>query len=384
MKNASAKSSANCSDAERSDRGGTIGVRRGKPPAPRTRFAQRVSAWQRRHGRHDLPWQRTRDPYRIWLSEIMLQQTQVAAVIPYYKRFLERFPTLQALAAAAPDDVLRHWSGLGYYARARNLQRAAQIIVAEHGGRFPRERAQVEALPGIGRSTAAAIVAFAYGERAAILDGNVRRVIARQFGIAGWPGEPQVSRALWHRAEAELPRRGIAAYTQGLMDLGALVCTRKPLCKVCPVAAGCVARIDGRSAEIPAARPRKRVPRRRAAMLVVLHADRVLLERRPAHGIWGGLWSLPEFALETARSNERGAWRAIVGAAAVPEPLAPIAHAFTHYRLTIEPRLVRLRRPPRDIGARFWLPLNELATAALPAPVRRLLAALPKPAPRTS
>jgi len=347
--------------------------RTAKRPALDPTFARRVIAWQRRHGRHDLPWQNTRDPYRLWLSEIMLQQTQVAAVIPYYARFLARFPTLDALAAAPVDEVLKLWSGLGYYARARNLHRAAQTVVAEHGGHFPRDPAAIEALPGIGRSTAAAIAAFAYGTRAAILDGNVKRVFARHFGVRGWPGTPAVAARLWAFAEAVLPARGIEAYTQGLMDLGATICTRTPQCAVCPLAATCAATAQGLTARIPAAKPKKLLPHRRTAMLIALHAGCVLLEKRPAQGIWGGLWSLPEAAADSRTAP----WTALLGRGRHrAELLAPVEHGFTHYRLTIEPRVVRLARPPTARAGWIWLPLVEAPDAALPAPVKRILATL--------
>src|SRR5574341_1248690 len=248
-------------------------------------FAAKLVAWQRRHGRHDLPWQGTRDPYRRWLSEVMLQQTQVAAVIPYYKRFLRRFPTVSALAAASEDAVLRLWSGLGYYARGRNLLSAARKI--SRGGGFPRTAAQIAELPGVGRSTAAAVAVFAYGERAAILDGNVKRVLARVFGV----GE---ERKLWPLAQRLLPRGGIETYTQALMDLGATVCTRNPDCGAYPVRADCVARKTGRTAELPAPRARKTLPLRKATWFVYRHDGSVLLERRPSSGIWGGLWCFPE------------------------------------------------------------------------------------------
>jgi len=343
-------------------------------PAPDPTFARRVSAWQRRHGRHDLPWQNTRDPYRLWLSEIMLQQTQVAAVIPYYARFLARFPTLETLAAAPVDDVLQLWSGLGYYARARNLHRAAQTVMTQYGGQFPHDPAAIEALPGIGRSTAGAIAVFACGTRAAILDGNVKRVFARHFGVRGWPGTPAVAARLWAFAESALPARGIEAYTQGLMDLGATICTRTPQCSACPLAATCVAKAQGITARIPAAKPKKALPHRRTAMLIALHAGCVLLEKRPARGIWGGLWSLPEGAAGNTRPD---AWNALLGRGRHrAEALAPVEHGFTHYRLTIEPCVVRLSRPLADRAGWVWLPLAEVPGAALPAPVKRILAAV--------
>lgn len=340
-------------------------------------FAAKLVAWQKRHGRHDLPWQRTRDPYAIWVSEIMLQQTRVAAVIPYYRRFMKRFPTIAALARAPLDEVLAHWSGLGYYSRARNLHRAARAVLAEHGGRFPRNFEAVTRLPGIGRSTAAAILAFAYGKRCAILDGNVKRVLTRCFGISGYPGEPRVERVLWDKAEALLPARGIAAYTQALMDLGATVCTRRnPDCAACPFHAGCVARRTGRTAELPAPRRRKPLPERTTMMLVLTHAGEVLLEKRPPTGIWGGMWSLPEIA--PGEDAQRVCAARFGVATAPPAALPPLAHGFTHFRLTILPRRCEVTRGAARAGepGQVWLPVEEALGAALPAPVKRILQAL--------
>lgn len=251
-------------------------------------FSARLIAWQRRHGRHDLPWQ-VADPYRIWLSEIMLQQTQVETVIPYYRRFLERFPDVASLAAARQDEVLALWSGLGYYARARNLHAAARQVIAGHAGVFPGDYASLVDLPGVGRSTAAAIAVFARGERRAILDGNVKRVLCRVFGVEGWPGERAVENRLWALAEALLPKTDIGRYTQGLMDLGATLCRRgRPDCQACPYQDDCLARRQGRIAELPAARPRRGLPEKATRMLVLRHAGALLFEKRPASGIWGG------------------------------------------------------------------------------------------------
>src|ERR1700760_3587800 len=246
-------------------------------------FSARLIAWQREHGRHDLPWQNTRDPYRIWLSEIMLQQTQVSTVIPYYGRFLARFPDVAALAAAPADDVMTLWAGLGYYTRARNLHRCAQVVVEQHGGRFPESVEELAELPGIGRSTAAAIASFAFGAGATILDGNVKRVLARVFGIEGFPGEKRVENAMWTLAESLLPDAAndaeVSAYTQGLMDLGATLCVRgKPDCLRCPFAADCVANVTGRQRLLPTARPKKTVPTRRTWMLVLRDGNAVMLE----------------------------------------------------------------------------------------------------------
>src|SRR5690242_9629100 len=259
-------------------------------------FASRVIRWQREHGRHGLPWQGTRDAYRIWLSEVMLQQTRVETVIPYYERFLARWPSVGELAAASVDEVLALWSGLGYYARGRNLHRAACEVRDRFGGEFPRRFDDIATLPGVGRSTAAAIAAFAGGERRAILDGNVRRVLARHAGVDGDPSSTATMTRLWEVAESRLPRRDIERYTQGMMDLGAGVCTaRSPRCLVCPVSEDCVARAESRVAELPGKRRRAERPRKHVSMLVAIRAGEVLLEKRPPTGIWGGLWSLPEF-----------------------------------------------------------------------------------------
>ena len=338
-------------------------------------FASRVIAWQRRHGRHDLPWQRTRDAYRIWLSEIMLQQTQVATVMPYFERFVAAFPSIGALAAAPRDDVLAHWSGLGYYRRAHHLHAAAQAIVGARGGEFPRTPEAIAQLPGIGRSTASAIAVFANGARAAILDGNVKRVLARHRAIEGFPGAPRVAARLWQAAESLLPARGdVVAYTQGLMDLGATICTRSsPNCDVCPVAADCVARAIGRVDALPAPRPRKTLPRRALQVLVVERASEWLLEKRPPAGVWGGLWSLPELALDAdVQQFCRDRFGMDVTSC---EPLPSIEHGFTHYKLTLHPQRLRVRG--RAQGAAepgvIWLGRDEALAAALPSPIRRLL-----------
>ena len=310
-------------------------------------FAQKLIAWQRRHGRHDLPWQRTRDPYRIWLSEIMLQQTQVSAVIPYYERFLEKYPSVYALARATEDEVLRLWSGLGYYARGRNLHKAAREIASSG---FPRASSEIQQLPGIGRTTAAAIAVFAFGERAAILDGNVKRVLARCFGE---------EKDLWPLAERLLPKENIEAYTQALMDLGATICMRNPKCEGCPVKASCVARKTGRIAELPAPRLRKPLPLKRTTWFVYRHAGKVLLERRPSPGVWGGLWCFPERAVLKAGRGQK---------------LVPIDHGFTHFRLRIQPVLSEVKSDGSKAG--LWLDIAEALIAAVPTPVKNLLQTL--------
>ncbi|HEY7743360.1 MAG TPA: A/G-specific adenine glycosylase [Burkholderiales bacterium] len=339
-----------------------------------TGFAAGIVAWQKRQGRHDLPWQGTRDPYAIWVAEIMLQQTQVGTVIPYYLRFLARFPDAAALAAAPLDEVLRLWSGLGYYSRARNLHRAAQEIAGAHGGRFPRRFEAVAALPGVGRSTAAAICVFAFGQRQAILDGNVKRVLARYRGIKGHGGDKKVADALWREAQRRLPRRHLEAYTQGLMDLGAAVCTRsRPQCGVCPVHRGCIAYRRGWTGSVPAPRPRKRLPRKSTLMLALVRGGEVLLEKRPPTGIWGGMWCLPE----AVRKTDVEAYclkRFGVHVIEVDE-LPRIAHGFTHFKLDIRPLRLRVSAlvPEAAEPGVIWLPLEEARNAAIPAPVKRIL-----------
>jgi A/G-specific adenine glycosylase len=339
-------------------------------------FAQRVIAWQQRSGRHNLPWQRDGDAYRVWLSEIMLQQTQVAAVVPYFERFVARFASLRALARADEDSVLQLWSGLGYYARARNLHRAARLIVERHGGQFPRRFEDISALPGVGRSTAGAIAVFAFGGRHPILDGNVKRVFARHFGIDGYPGSKAVQDALWARAEAELPRQAVRGYTQGLMDLGATLCTRaRPRCGDCPLTQDCIALRQNRVAQLPAPRPRKALPQRATRMLLLVHGGEVLLEKRPSAGVWGGLWCLPELSEQgDAALAARTRFGALIGRSQV---LPTVAHGFTHFRLDIHPLLCEVRaiEPRAQCPGSLWLPLEEALGAPIPAPVRAILGA---------
>lgn len=333
-------------------------------------LAQRVVRWQRTHGRHGLPWQGTTDPYRVWLSEVMLQQTQVTTVLPYYARFLERFPDVAALAAAPLDDVLALWSGLGYYSRARNLHRCAQAVVAEHGGRFPSTREGLEQLPGIGRSTAAAIAAFCFGRREAILDGNVKRVLARALGYAGDLANTGDVNELWRVAESLLPASGIEAYTQGLMDLGAGVClARRPACERCPLAEVCVARAEGAPERYPVKTKKLKRGRRAHALLWLLRGDAMWLVQRPETGVWAGLWSLPEFdsaeALEAFTEGwpGEGAW------------LQPIEHALTHFDWTLQPLRwtlpARAKLPVLPPGR--WATRDEALALGLPAPLRKLI-----------
>jgi A/G-specific adenine glycosylase len=339
-------------------------------------FAARLLAWFRVDGRHDLPWQRDASPYRVWVSEIMLQQTQVATVIPYFERFARRFPSVAALAAAAQDDVLALWSGLGYYARARNLHRAAQILVARFGGELPQELDALTELPGIGRSTGAAILALSKGARLPILDGNVKRVLARYHAIAEWPGAPRAERALWVHAERHTPDHDVAAYTQAIMDLGAMVCTRRrPCCAECPVAGDCEAFARGLEESLPAPRPKRARPARAVTVLVVRDsAGRILLERRPEHGIWGGLYSLPELSAEQ-RADDWCAER--LGAVVDSQRALPaVAHAFTHFDLQLRPVAVELERSPRVImdGARWlWYDAAQPLPGGIAAPIAKML-----------
>jgi len=342
-------------------------------------FARRLIAWHRRHGRHDLPWQHGHDPYRVWLSEIMLQQTQVATVLPYFQRFIERYPDVHSLALAPIEDVMVLWAGLGYYARAHNLHACARAIVERHGGRFPRTCEALASLPGIGRSTAGAIAAFCCGERAAILDGNVKRVLARHWAIEGDPASSGVAGMLWERAQCELPSaQRMAAYTQAIMDLGATVCTRaRPACGHCPVNASCQARRTGRTGELPTPRARRERPVRSAHVLIALAGQAVLLQQREAKGIWAGLLCLPEFASRAAlqrRARSLGA----TGQSLLSLP--PRRHALTHLMLAIEPyvALTEAAPPAAESGAARWVALGTIDHAPLPAPHRALLLELRK------
>jgi A/G-specific adenine glycosylase len=348
-----------------------------KTPSTRP-FAARLIRWHKNHGRHDLPWQGTRDPYRIWVSEIMLQQTQVTAVMPYYQRFMQSFPTLASLANASSEAVMHHWSGLGYYSRARNLHAAAKIVQSDYGGQFPDSAEAIAMLPGIGRSTAAAIAAFAFGKRAAILDGNVKRVLCRAFGIEGFPGAAAVEKRLWTLAESLLPPAGIEIYTQALMDLGATLCMRgKPHCDSCPLHADCVAKRKNLVSALPTPRPKKSVPSRNTAMLVLMRDDEVLLELRPPSGIWGGLWSLPE---TDTNADLKAICRQRFGARLESStPLAPMRHGFTHFTLNIQPVLCRVNKMVGALAepAYRWFSPRDLENAGLPAPVKRVLQSVP-------
>lgn len=340
-------------------------------------FGPRIVAWQRSHGRHALPWQQSRDPYRVWLSEIMLQQTQVATVLGYYERFLQRFPDVAALAAAPLDDVLSLWSGLGYYSRARNLHRCAQAVVALHGGRFPPSSAALAELPGIGRSTAAAIAAFCFGERVAILDGNVKRVLSRVLAYDGDLAEARAERALWARATELLPSEGIESYTQGVMDLGATVClSRNPSCLLCPVRDLCAASAAGTPERYPVKTRKLKRGVREHVWLWLRWGERLWLVQRPDTGVWAGLWSLPEFDSTLAFDAHSAAWPG------TSEDLPSFVHTLTHLDWTLHP--VRWTLPASTAPERVaelvspwptgrWFSPNEALAAGLPAPLRKLL-----------
>ena len=339
-------------------------------------FSTALLAWYDRSGRKDLPWHQDRDPYRIWVSEIMLQQTQVSTVIPYFQRFIERFPNIAALADAPLDEVLHLWTGLGYYARARNLHRAAPQIMAAFGGTFPRQLDQVCSLPGVGRSTAGAILAFAFNQRHPILDGNVKRVLARLHRVSGWPGQREVEKELWQLADRYTPQQRVADYTQAIMDLGATLCRRrKPLCGECPVAPYCAALAQGDAEAFPQRKPKTEKPTRYTYFVMVQHQGQVLLEQRPPSGVWGGLWVFPQ-TMESAAIAEEMQQR--FGLQIELEAAWPtFRHSFTHFHLEITPMPARLRgsadRVMENTGL-VWYKPNSPDARGLAAPVKQLLA----------
>jgi A/G-specific adenine glycosylase len=338
----------------------------------RSNFAERVLAWYDEHGRKDLPWQHDRSGYRVWISEVMLQQTQVQTVIPYFERFVQSFPDATSLANAATDDVLQHWSGLGYYARARNLHRAATIIRDDHGGEFPQAFEDVLALPGIGRSTAGAILALAFGQRHPILDGNVKRVLARHAAIDGWPGVASVGKQLWELADELTPQARVDAYTQAMMDIGATVCTRsRPACTECPVSEDCHGLATGEPERFPGRKPRRERPLRTTTMVLAVADGAVYLERRPASGIWGGLWSLPEVGDVDAWCSER-----LNMASVDAEAWDSLRHSFSHYDLDITPIVVRVDAVSSrvaDDADSTWHRLGAAPPGGIAAPVSKLI-----------
>ncbi len=338
------------------------------------KFQQQLFAWFDLHGRKDLPWQQDINPYRVWVSEIMLQQTQVAAVIAYFERFTARFPTVHSLAEAGLDEVLQHWSGLGYYARARNLHKTAQLV-AGNGGTFPTNIDELSALPGIGRSTAGAILSIACGQSRPILDGNVKRVLTRFHAVEGWPGSPKVAKELWLISERYTPSERCGDYTQAMMDLGATLCTRsKPRCGICPVAEGCLAREQGLTAQLPSPKPRKELPVRHLYFVLVQDAEqRLLLEKRPPVGIWGGLWSLPEFE-NREQLQQWGAMRDM--RLAEIEQLPSGRHTFSHYQLDYTPLRAIVQNPKycvMEADRLVWYNSADIHSLGLPTPIKRLL-----------
>ena len=338
-------------------------------------FSAIVLKWFDQHGRKHLPWQQTKSAYNTWVSEIMLQQTQVTTVIPYYNAFMERFPTVEALAKAPIDEVLHHWTGLGYYARARNLHKAANMVVNEFNGQFPQDPQLLEQLPGVGRSTAAAVSSIAYGTKAAILDGNVKRVLARYFAVEGWPGNTQVAKQLWEHAEALTPNGRNADYTQAMMDLGATLCTRsKPRCVDCPISDGCLALKADRVTDFPGSKPKKEKPSKQTFMLLIQDGARFLLEQRPAAGIWGGLWSFPEVAdlrdIETHWAVDQNRI----------EILEPFRHTFSHYHLEITPVVINVDdlhvEHVMEERTTLWYNSVQPSEVGLAAPVKTLIQTL--------
>ncbi|MDI5983995.1 A/G-specific adenine glycosylase [Halomonas sp. M4R5S39] len=345
------------------------------PVLPADVFQQRLLTWFDDHGRHDLPWQQQRTPYRVWVSEIMLQQTQVTTVIPYFERFMARFPAIASLATAEQDEVLHLWTGLGYYARGRNLHKAARVVMEEHGGELPLELEALAALPGIGHSTAGAIISQSSGRRAVILDGNVKRSLTRLHAVAGWPGRPAVERRLWALAEYYTPHARLADYTQAMMDLGATLCRRgRPDCERCPFDDVCVARARGEERRFPESKPKRALPTRTTVMLLLRdERDRVLLEQRPSSGLWGGLWSLPQFDDDASLR----AWLdAHAPAAELESGWTPFTHVFSHFRLEITPQPARIGALDSVGEARRWYDPREPDSIGLAAPVKSLLTSL--------
>jgi A/G-specific adenine glycosylase len=348
-------------------------------------FSRRVLKWFDQYGRKHLPWQQDISAYRVWLSEIMLQQTQVTTVIPYFERFIAQFPSVQSLAAAPIDEVLHLWTGLGYYARARNLHKCAQQVVNQYGGEFPATVEALAELPGIGRSTAGAIVSIAFQQRAAILDGNVKRVLARYHAVEGWPGQSDVVNQLWEIAETYTPKKRANHYTQAMMDMGATLCTRsKPKCEQCPLREGCIAYAQGNPQDYPGKKPKKALPEKTVQLLMLRNpAGDLLLQQRPAQGIWGGLWSFPELALE-ADAQEYAEHH--YGKVVALETWNTYRHTFSHYHLDITPVLIQLAKAPRAIGeaTTHWYNPHQPSALGLAAPVKKLLEKIAQLDPRHS
>ena len=342
-----------------------------------TDFAQHVLRWFQQHGRQDLPWQHNTTPYRVWVSEVMLQQTQVSTVIPYYAKFMAQLPDINALANAPQDQVLHLWTGLGYYARARNLHKAAKHIMEQHQGQFPTTFDEVIALPGIGRSTAGAILALAYQQHHAILDGNVKRVLARYHAVPGWPGQTKVAQTLWDYSERHTPAHQVAAYTQAMMDLGATLCTRStPQCERCPLQQTCRAHQHHQTDQFPEKKPKTTKPHKTTQFLILLNNHHApLLIQRPNQGIWGGLWSFPECPTQ-ANPVEWCQSELKVNAQHL-KALTPFEHIFTHYQLTIQPTLLHCHTAPELTQPHCWYAADGTQTLGFPSPVHTLLTSLP-------
>ncbi len=341
-------------------------------------FTQQLLAWFDDHGRKDLPWQQQISPYRVWISEIMLQQTQVSTVIPYFQRFMERFPDINGLAKAPQDEVLALWTGLGYYARARNLHKAAQLISEQYQGRFPETLDEVVALPGIGRSTAGAILSISHQQRHPILDGNVKRVLTRYHAIQGWPGQSAIEKLLWQRADEHTPKQRNADYTQAIMDLGATLCRRsKPACPHCPVQAGCQGFAQDLVTQLPTPKPKKQTPVRSTVMLLVTNTEgHVLLQQRPPSGIWGGLWSFPELDTGTAADIEHWCQQQLGRNVTALQRWPALRHTFSHFHLDIKPVVLRThvcRNTVRDDAGQIWHPPAQTPHFGLATPVKQLL-----------
>lgn len=339
-------------------------------------FSQAVLNWFDDHGRHDLPWQKNKTPYRVWVSEIMLQQTQVITVIDYYQRFMSRFPSVESLADAETDEVLHYWTGLGYYARARNLHKCAQTVVNEFGGEFPKSVEGLEALSGIGRSTAGAIASISMGLPASILDGNVKRVLSRFHAIEGWPGNKKIADAMWEIADRYTPNERTGDYTQAMMDLGATLCSRsKPQCQICPLVSQCEAYAQGDVKAYPNSKPKKEKPIKATRMLIIEHKNEVLLLQQPNTGIWGGLWIFPQ--QDVADSYLDSLWLQSSSIEGV-EDKDRFRHTFSHYHLDIHPIRIKLKERPHMVGERpmLWYDPNKPASVGLAAPVKKLLESL--------
>lgn len=342
---------------------------------PDTQFAQRLLRWFDQHGRKDLPWQKDITPYRVWLSEIMLQQTQVETVIPYFERFTQKYPDFYSLAQAEQDEVLHLWTGLGYYARARNLHKCAQIVAEEYQGNMPAEVEQLVTLPGIGRSTAGAIASIAFKQVAPILDGNVKRVLTRFYAVEGWPGEKKIENALWEKAELNTPNKRTHDYTQAIMDLGATLCTRsKPRCEECPMQQDCQAYAQGKPTAYPSKKPKQEKPIKQTQMLMLQSPDgELLLHQRPAQGIWGGLWSFEELDMETDASEHiLTRYNNTTDIQRWPS----FNHVFSHYTLVIHPILVRINKTPdeiRDDNRQLWYNPHKPKSIGFAAPVKKLI-----------